>query len=156
MLPSLLLDVKAQIEKELRDYCDRILKLLDNTVLKRIISDENETYYYKLKADHNRYIHQFCVGERMPEHFTNIKYFYQQAFDLLEKTIITHPLKLDFMLYYANYYSEIGENKEEALNILNSIFEEGKKILDELNGKDYLLAIQKLQIIKENIEKINI
>lgn len=54
---------KQQIEKELTSICTDILNLLDSTLVPNSNSDEAKVFFFKMKADFQRYIAEFSLAE---------------------------------------------------------------------------------------------
>ena len=97
-------DLKATIEKELFDLCDRVLKLIDDYLLKRASSDESKVFYLKMKGDYYRYLAEFSTGEINNEVANNSMNSYKQADELATKLPCTNPIKLGLALNFSVFY----------------------------------------------------
>ena len=53
---------KNRVEKELDQYCNEILTLIDNVLLKKTVNTESRVFYHKMKGDYNRYISEFSAS----------------------------------------------------------------------------------------------
>ena len=51
---------KATIEAELRQLCQQILDLLDQTLISSASTAEAKVFYFKMKGDYFRYISEFA------------------------------------------------------------------------------------------------
>ena len=58
---------KGNVEKELSDICDRILKLLRDHLEETSSSGESKVFYKKMKGDYYRYLAEFKGGEARKE-----------------------------------------------------------------------------------------
>ena len=61
---NLVVGLKATLEKELNELCGRVLKTIDEYLLKRASSDESKVFYLKMKGDYYRYLAEFNRGEK--------------------------------------------------------------------------------------------
>ena len=60
---NLLRDYKKRIEGELDKFCDDILDLLENTLVKNSTSAESKVFFLKMKGDYHRYISEYASGD---------------------------------------------------------------------------------------------
>jgi 14-3-3 protein len=54
---------KNRVEKELESYCNEILTLIDNVLLKKTVNTESRVFYHKMKGDYNRYMAEFTSAK---------------------------------------------------------------------------------------------
>ena len=54
---------KENVEKELSDICDRILKLLKDHLEETSATGDSKVFYKKMKGDYYRYLAEFKGGE---------------------------------------------------------------------------------------------
>ena len=97
-------DLKKTIETELYELCDRVLKLIDDYLLKRASSDESKVFYLKMKGDYYRYLAEFSTGEKNAEVANNSMNSYKQADELATKLPCTNPIKLGLALNFSVFY----------------------------------------------------
>ncbi|CAA7017919.1 unnamed protein product [Microthlaspi erraticum] len=57
-------DYKTKIESELSGICDRILKLLESTLIPSATSEDSKVFYLKVKGDYFRYLAEFKIGAK--------------------------------------------------------------------------------------------
>lgn len=57
---NLLTSYKQKIEEELTNYCNDILKLLDDHLIKNANSSEAKVFFLKMKGDYYRYISEYA------------------------------------------------------------------------------------------------
>ena len=56
-------DYKKKIEGELNQFCDDILNLLDNNLVKNAANSESKVFFLKMKGDYHRYIAEYASGD---------------------------------------------------------------------------------------------
>lgn len=54
---------KKKIEEELNKFCDDILNLLDNNLVKNSANSESKVFFLKMKGDYHRYISEYAAGQ---------------------------------------------------------------------------------------------
>merc|ERR1740121_1276181 len=57
-------EYRAKVEAELQEICDRIITLLDGSLISGASSGESKVFYQKMKADYFRYIAEFTEGAK--------------------------------------------------------------------------------------------
>lgn len=55
---------KDTIEKEMTNVCQEVLELLTDFLIPNTQSGEGNVFFYKMKADYNRYIAEYAVGDK--------------------------------------------------------------------------------------------
>lgn len=55
---------KSKLENELNLLCNEIIGILDKTLIKKASTAESKVFYLKMKADYNRYLAEFLLGDR--------------------------------------------------------------------------------------------
>jgi len=53
---------RVQIEKELKEICADILKLIDKHLIPHASTGESKVFYYKMKGDYYRYLAEFATS----------------------------------------------------------------------------------------------
>lgn len=54
--------LQKKIEEELNKFCDDILNLLDNNLVKNSANSESKVFFLKMKGDYHRYISEYAQG----------------------------------------------------------------------------------------------
>merc|ERR1712046_306331 len=78
-------EYRAKVEKELDDICGKILKLLDDELIKNSSTGESKVFYQKMKADYFRYIAEYSEGEKKTNAATSAEAAYGEADKVAEK-----------------------------------------------------------------------
>jgi len=60
---ALLREYKKKIENELSSFCNDILQLLDNNLIKGASTSESKVFFLKMKGDYFRYIAEYAHGD---------------------------------------------------------------------------------------------
>jgi len=148
----LVTDLKNTLENELFEWCNRMLNLIDNYLLKYSNSVESKVFYLKLKGDYFRYIAEFSSGDQHNEVAQASLNAYKQASETSVDLVCTNPIKLGLALNFSVFYYEVLSCPNDAINIANSAFQEGIAKLDQIDDTEYKEATTILQLLKENID----
>jgi len=60
---NLLRDYKKKIETELNKFCNDILSLIENNLVKNATQPESKVFFLKMKGDYHRYISEYASGD---------------------------------------------------------------------------------------------
>ena len=74
-----LLQYKAQIESQLTSDCKRVIKMIDDRVLKTQCSDEAKAFFVKMVGDYYRYIAENAKDAELEEVKQKAREAYEQA-----------------------------------------------------------------------------
>ena len=149
---DLVTNLKSTIEKELYELCDRVLKLIDEYLLKRASSDESKVFYLKMKGDYYRYLAEFSTGEKNIEVADNSMKSYKQADELATKLPCTNPIKLGLALNFSVFYYEVKNDPKMACKIAHDAFDLAIHQLENIEDEQYKDSTTILQLLKENID----
>jgi 14-3-3 protein epsilon len=148
----LVTELKTTLEKELADLCDRMLKLIDNHLLKKAGNVESRVFYLKMKGDYYRYLAEFTAGEKHEGIANSSKDSYKTANDLAKELSFTNPIKLGLALNFSVFYYEVLNDPGQACKIANDAFQEGIQHLEIIEDDQYKDSTTILQLLKENID----
>ena len=149
---NLVVGLKATLEKELNELCGRVLKTIDEYLLKRASSDESKVFYLKMKGDYYRYLAEFTTGEKNNEVANNSMNSYKEANALASKLPCTNPIKLGLALNFSVFYYEVKNDAKEACNIASEAFDAAIHQLEKIEDDQYKDSTTILQLLKENID----
>ena len=106
---------KANIEKEMTDICQEILDLLTEFLIPNAQAGEGKVFFYKMKADYNRYIAEYTQGDKKQQAAQKASLAYTDAMNVAKETLSpTHPVKLGLSLNHSVFFYEIMQNPEKA------------------------------------------
>ncbi len=143
---------KQGIEKELKTYCDKILKLIDDTLIPSTKADEARVFYNKMKADYYRYLAEFQKGEAKDASSNKALEAYQAAYDVAqEKLASTHPIRLGLALNYSVFYYEIMQQPDKAIDMAKKAFDDAIANLDNVTDESYKDATLIMQLLRDNL-----
>lgn len=151
-LVQLITDLKLTLEKELKDLCNNILKILNEYLIRKAKDNESKIFYLKMRGDYFRYLSEFEIDEKKTENIDNALNSYKEATELAEKLPTTHPTKLGLALNYSVFYYEILNDKQTAFKIASEIFDVANNQLEKTEENQYKDSLAILQLLKENIE----
>ncbi|XP_038074280.1 14-3-3 protein 2-like [Patiria miniata] len=144
-------DYRSEIEAELTDTCQEILKVLEEHLIKNATESEAKVFYRKMKGDYYRYLAEFCVDDKRDEQAQNSLQAYKDAMEAAETLKPTHPIKLGLALNFSVFYYEIMSNPEDACTLAKETFDNalaGLETVEEDNYKDSTLI---LQLLRDNL-----
>jgi 14-3-3 protein epsilon len=148
----LVTELKEKLETELTEWCERMLKLIDNYLIKRANSAESKVFYLKMKGDYYRYIAEFSSGEKHNQVASNSLNSYKEASNLAAELACTNPIKLGLALNFSVFYYEVMNDPATACQIANQAFQEGIQQLEKIEDDQYKDSTTILQLLKENID----
>ena len=148
----LVADLKLLLEKELTDLCEKMIKLIDDHLIKKATSGESKVFYWKMKGDYYRYLAEFTSGDKHDEVAKSSLDSYQQAKDQSSSLGVTNPIKLGLALNFSVFYYEVMSDPQTACEIANTAFQEGILKLESIDDEQYKDSTTILQLLKENID----
>lgn len=111
-----------QVEKELRDICQDILDLLDNSLLPNATSGESKVFYLKMKGDYHRYKAEFASQDDRKEPAEKSLVAYTKASEIAQNELPpTHPIRLGLALNFSVFYYEILNAPDRACRLAKQV-----------------------------------
>ncbi len=150
---------REQIEKELLDQCQDVLKLLDKFLLPQTEQAEDDAmenleskvFYYKMKGDYWRYLAEVSEDDRRKNSREQALAAYKEAVDSAKKLQSTHPIRLGLALNFSVFYYEIMGDPTKACNVAKEAFDNALSELDNLKDESYKDSTLILQLIRDNL-----
>jgi len=140
------------IENELQDICDKVLALLDTSLIKYSSDDESKVFFLKMKADYHRYIAEFRTGGERDAAAESARKAYQDAADVAEKgLVVTHPIRLGLALNYSVFMYEVLSQPDEACKMARTAFEDAIAELDNVAEDSYKDSTLIMQLLRDNL-----
>ena len=143
-----------KIEKEMDALIDKVINLLDTTLIPTSTNDEYKCFYMKMKSDNLRYKSEYLSGEESVKNNViaeeSYKSTYQHAVAHLSKS---DPTRLSIGLNAAMFYYQILKNPDKAKEIAYETINNGIEELDLglLNAEEATYRKSVLKVIKEMI-----
>jgi 14-3-3 protein epsilon len=148
---SQLRDYKKKIEKELSDFCNDILSLLD----KHLIGSNNaesKVFFLKMKGDYFRYISEYSSGDVHSKAADNALQAYQQATEVATKDLkTTHPIRLGLALNFSVFYYEVLNDPSKACSMAKDAFDNAIAEIEHIEEEQYKDATTIMQLIRDNL-----
>ena len=120
---NLLRDYKKRIEGELNQFCDDILNLLENNLVKNAANSESKVFFLKMKGDYHRYIAEYASGDNHQKASDNALASYKNATDIATSDLkTTHPIRLGLALNFSVFYYEVLNDPTKACNLAKQAF----------------------------------
>jgi 14-3-3 protein beta/theta/zeta len=145
-------EFREKVEKELRDICGDVLKLLDDYLIAKSTQSESKVFYLKMKGDYYRYLAEVAQGQDRDNIMSNSQQAYKDAFDIAEAEMPpTHPIRLGLALNFSVFHYEILNNPEEACTLAKSAFDLAIAELDTLSEESYKDSTLIMQLLRDNL-----
>lgn len=142
-------EVKAKVESEMDQICIDNIHLLDIYLIPNARDTEFKAYYLKLKADYMRYNCEYSNDKALHEKTESA---YKEAYELSENELPENSAtRLGLALNYSVFLYEIRNQLDDANKIAKKAFDQGVKILDELEKNKNRDTILIIQLLKENL-----
>lgn len=148
-------EYRQKIEKELKDICSEVLRLLDETLIPKAKDSQafdSQVFYLKMKGDYYRYLAEVSQGSNRDEVVDSSRAAYQEAMELAkEKMNSTHPIRLGLALNFSVFHYEIKNNPTDACNLAKNAFDDAIAELDSLNEDSYKDSTLIMQLLRDNL-----
>ena len=143
---------KANVEKELSDVCERVLKLLKDHLEEGSAAGESKVFYKKMKGDYFRYLAEFKNGEARKNAAEETLLAYKEAENIASNELApTHPIRLGLALNFSVFYYEILNAPERACDMAKKAFDEAIAELDTLGEESYKDSTLIMQLLRDNL-----
>jgi len=145
-------EYRAKVEKELRDICGDILKVLDEHLIPSATTGESKVFYHKMKGDYFRYLAEFATSSERKDAAESSLIAYKAATDIaITELQPTHPIRLGLALNFSVFYYEILNSQDRACHLAKQAFDEAIAQLDTLSEDSYKDATLIMQLLRDNL-----
>lgn len=150
---DLLKELKKSIEREIYQINYEVQEIIDGYLLPKTKNNEDIVFYYKMKADYYRYMHEMSIkGEEDEDFLTLSEEYYLKAIEKANGNLSQlNFVWLSTILNYAIFLGEIKKDKENAIQVAKKIFENAVQNTEDLNNEKNKEGLVVLQLIQENI-----
>jgi hypothetical protein len=146
---------RKQIEQELNDSCNDVLKILDERLIPTAESSpdgaESKVFFHKMKGDYYRYLAEVSPETKRTEPTQKALEAYDKAFKDAEPLATTHPIRLGLALNFSVFYYEIMGKQDKACEVAKKAFDDALSELDSLREDTYKDSTLILQLIRDNL-----
>ena len=150
---SMIVEYREEIEKELRQHCDEVLRLLENNLLKTEEGSgiETEVFCRKMQGDYYRYLVEVASGDEKSPVEQKANEAYAAATDAASVLSSTHPVKLGLAMNYSIFYYEILNEPKTACQLAKNAFDAALMELDNMDEDAYEESTLIMQLIRDNL-----
>jgi len=143
---------KQKIEKELKDICEDILRVLDDHLIPAASNGESKVFYHKMKGDYHRYLAEFASGDVRKNAADKSLEAYKAATDVASTELPpTHPIRLGLALNFSVFYYEILSSPDRACHLAKQAFDDAIAELDTLSEESYKDSTLIMQLLRDNL-----
>jgi len=143
---------REKIEKELRDICADVIKILHDNLIPKAASPESKVFYYKMVGDYHRYLAEFSTGDDRQKAANASLEGYKEASAVAEKELApTNPIRLGLALNFSVFYYEVLNSPERACNLAKQAFDDAIAELDTLSEESYKDSTLIMQLLRDNL-----
>lgn len=145
---------RKEIEKELEERCNEVLKIIDNSLLPNVENNgegEGEVFYLKMKGDYYRYLVEVKTGDDRDALANKSKDAYGDATTAAKDLPNTHPIKLGLALNFSVFHYEIMNDGHKACELAKKAFDDAIAELDNLKEDSYKDSTLIMQLLRDNL-----
>ncbi|XP_053382627.1 14-3-3 protein homolog 2-like [Mercenaria mercenaria] len=145
-------EYREKIEEELKEICNEVLSLLDDTLIPKTNQDESKVFYLKMKGDYHRYLAEVSQSSNREEVVNKSCQAYEDAMAVAtEKMQPTHPIRLGLALNFSVFHYEIKNCPTQACELAKKAFDDAIAELDTLNEESYKDSTLIMQLLRDNL-----
>jgi len=145
-------EYREQIEQELKNICQDVLKVLDDHLIPNAVQGESKVFYNKMKGDYHRYLAEFATGNDRKDAAEASLVSYKAASDIsMQELPPTHPIRLGLALNFSVFYYEILNSPDRACRLAKAAFDDAIAELDTLSEESYKDSTLIMQLLRDNL-----
>ena len=149
---GLLKAYKGKIEQELNGFCNDILGLLENTLIKQAATAESKVFFLKMKGDYHRYISEYASGDQHKKAADGALNSYSSASTIGNADLkTTNPIRLGLALNFSVFYYEVLNDPAKACNLAKQAFDDAIADIEHIDEDQYKDATTIMQLIRDNL-----
>ena len=149
-----IIEYKEKVFNILKENCQRILKFIEEYLLKKAEDNEAKVFYIKMKGDYNKYIAEFAEGNLKKQTSDSALKAYEEAIEKSKNLDVLNPIRLGLLLNFSVFEYEILEDHKKAIEIAKKVIEEADKELPNIDKDDdeYGDIVNNYNLFKGNLE----
>jgi len=148
----LIKDFKKKVKEEIDRFCNDVLNLINNTILKNCQTGESKVFFLKMKGDYYRYLAESSTGEAQTKIGQEGLQAYTEASNIASTELKkTNPIRLGLALNFSVFYYEILNDPTKACSLAKQAFDDGIAEIEELNDDEYKDSTTIMQLIRDNL-----
>ena len=149
---SYIIEYEKKIFEELKKNCSRVIKIIDEYLLKKAKDDEAIVFYYKMKGDYDRFIAESSEGNIKIQAEDSASKAYIEAIKRTSKLYILNPVRLELYLNYSVFLYEFLNDRIKAIDIAKKAISEADKELPNIDENENKDTVSLYNLLKENVE----
>ncbi|KAG6549445.1 hypothetical protein Mapa_008980 [Marchantia paleacea] len=144
---AMVAELRAKIEGEVSDICQRIFNLLDSHLIPTSTTGESKVFCLKMKGDYHRYLSEFKSGAKEAAESS-----YKLAEEIARKELPqTHPIRLGLALNFSVFYCQTMNDPERASILAREALDGAICELDTLGDESWKESALIMKILHHNI-----
>ena len=153
-LEAYIREYREKIENEITKNCQNVITIVENDLLKKASETESKVFYIKMKADYNRFICEYAVGDLKEKVLKDALTCYQEADNLAKELPVLNITSLGLSLNYCVFYYEAMNDTKFAIKIVDNAYEKVSKEFNNIdeNAEENKNVIAIIRLIKENLD----
>ena len=150
-----IIEYKQQVQDELTQLCQRVVKIIDELLLKKDQDEDAKLFYFKMKGDYKRYAGEFAEGELKKQLSDEAKKAYEQAAEVVKSLPVLNPIALGLALSNSVFYYEIYNEHKKAIEIAKAAIDKADKELPNIDkdAEENRDIVSIYNLLKLNLDK---
>jgi len=140
---------KANIETQLYNDCENVIKMINTKVLAKECQPEAKAFFVKMVGDYYRYIAENAKDQILEDVKTKALESYDQANKI--ELPPCNPIKLGLALNFSVFHYEVMKNHKAACQLADEALQNALDKIDELEEDDFRDAKSIIELLKENL-----
>lgn len=142
-----------EIEKDLKDNCDKALQLVTDHLIPNAKNDETKVFYLKMVGDYRRYLAEAFAGkaDARQEATEASEKAYLQATEIAANLPATNSIRLGLALNFSVFYYEIRNSPQQAIDLAKSAFENAVENVDGMPQDELKESLLIVQLLRDNL-----
>lgn len=150
-------EIKILKQNQIAQNCEKFIKMINENILTRKLTDEEEALFLKVKADHYRYLAEITQGHQLYINKQNAFHFYKEAYMKAENFDDLNSTKLNIALNYSVFLYEILNKRINSFFFAKEALYKALRSLknceeDELTNEDMRDTLMIIEVLNKNVE----
>jgi len=153
---NMLSEIRDNIEKEITSISERIIHLINDSIIRKVKTNEGKAFFFKIKGDYFRYLSEISYGETLTSAKKNALDHYKDSITYCTDLDPLNVTRLGNYLNFSVFQYEIMNNTSQAINIARQTLLEAANVLkiigsEAIKNQDLNDSLSLIQILKENL-----
>jgi len=152
----MLSEIRDNIEKEITSISERIIHLINDSIIRKVKTNEGKAFFFKIKGDYFRYLSEISYGETLTSAKKNALDHYKDSITYCTDLDPLNVTRLGNYLNFSVFQYEIMNNTSQAINIARQTLLEAANVLkiigsEAIKNQDLNDSLSLIQILKDNL-----